>query len=40
VPGGAAGPDQEWLVVAPPGTVLTLHAHASACGKARREVRP
>jgi hypothetical protein len=38
--GGAAGPDQEWLVAAPPGTVLTLHARAGACGKVRREVRP
>jgi hypothetical protein len=38
--GGAAGPDQEWLVVVPAGTVLTLHARAGACGKVQREVRP
>lgn len=38
--GGAAGPDAEWLVVAPPGTALAIHARAASCGAVQREVRP
>lgn len=38
--GGAAGPDHEWLVVAPPGTTLALHARTAASGTVTRELRP
>jgi len=38
--GGQAGPVREWLVLAPPGTVLALHARCDAIGAVRREVRP
>jgi len=38
--GGSAGREGEWLVLAPPGALLVLEAHAPACGTARRELRP
>ncbi len=38
--GGRAGPVSEWLVLAPPGTVLALYARSEAVGAIRREVRP
>ncbi|MEZ6017060.1 MAG: M14 family zinc carboxypeptidase [Planctomycetota bacterium] len=38
--GGGASQDFEWLISAPPGSVLTLHAVAGETGRARRDLRP